>query len=749
MVHTRAVATLLILILGATPSLASNEYASGFWGTEFELKTIADGAKAYVVDGDDLYVGGNFEWVGNLRVNHIARWDGSKWHPVGLGAPGPVQALTLHNGQVAAALTESVQTWNGEYWERLGEALDPHVNDVASHGSYLYVATRQSTYPVLRWDGLSWAPVGQDGFHGDASSLLVHDDTLYVGGYLRTDKRASTGWNSVFRLVGNDWLALGDLRGQVFDVVANDAAIFAVGSVLSFDSGLAMFDGASWSSPWDSDPSRNVYRATIHRQHLVIDYSWRINGVEHLGLAAWDGTWVALQPSRPHWPVLLDGMGQYHSSLPIRYLGRRSVGLWNNGEASVLVAPGGAGLAGYASAVTTFEGDLVVAGEFGSAGSTIVDNVARWDGARWSAMGHIEGRVQALQEHDGVLYAAGDFDDTVSGRAAPVLAWNGTAWQPSMTLDSQVGSASQLHVTDQGLIASGFVWEGPGVVYRGASFLDGTQWIPISDGMPGGRTRFTTLDGQFVVLGRHSSQAPLEVVRWTGTNWEPFAHANGIQSARSFLGINGSLYVSGLVNDSVTGKPASVVVWQDRQWRSVGDRFHDSTDLVRSGNRLVASAYRDGVFTFQNGRWLPIPHSGKVTDATEWNGDLILVGDFARMGGTSSVGIARWTFLDSTTTGTMNQRVPGARIVRTSPNPFNPHTRFLLSTTVSGPAELTIVDARGRSVWKHEWTHLDPGEHALDWTGVDIQGRPVASGVYRAVLRASGTVDSQAVTVVR
>ena len=40
-----------------------------------------------VFDGD-LYAGGLFNQVGDQVVNHVARWDGEAWHPLGEGVGG-------------------------------------------------------------------------------------------------------------------------------------------------------------------------------------------------------------------------------------------------------------------------------------------------------------------------------------------------------------------------------------------------------------------------------------------------------------------------------------------------------------------------------------------------------------------------------------------------------------------------------------------------------------------------------------
>ena len=44
---------------------------------------------AAVADGSgNLYIGGSFRLVGNVAVNHIAKWDGNSWSGLGSGMGG-------------------------------------------------------------------------------------------------------------------------------------------------------------------------------------------------------------------------------------------------------------------------------------------------------------------------------------------------------------------------------------------------------------------------------------------------------------------------------------------------------------------------------------------------------------------------------------------------------------------------------------------------------------------------------------
>ena len=62
----------------------------------------------------------------------------------------------------------------------------------------------------------------------------------------------------------------------------------------------------------------------------------------------------------------------------------------------------------FVNALGTFQGDLIVGGFFNDAGGVPVGNIARWDGASWSAMGSgLAGFPIAMTTYNGELVVAG------------------------------------------------------------------------------------------------------------------------------------------------------------------------------------------------------------------------------------------------------------------------------------------------------------------------------------------------------
>jgi hypothetical protein len=113
---------------------------------------------------------------------------------------------------------------------------------------------------------------------------------------------------------------------------------------------------------------------------------------------------------------------------------------WNGASWSAL----GPGLTGTNAAVNALavwdDGSgpaLYAGGTFASAGILPVDNIAKWDGMNWSAVGAgltglfgtaAHASVEALAVFNGELYAGGSFATAGAVTATCLARWNGSAW---------------------------------------------------------------------------------------------------------------------------------------------------------------------------------------------------------------------------------------------------------------------------------------------------------------------------------
>jgi trimeric autotransporter adhesin len=169
---------------GASWSPLGTGMAGGFAGGAVDaLLAFDDGT------GSALHAGGNFVTAGGVVVNHIARWDGSSWSPLGSGMTASgiarVQALAVFDDGSGPALyaggrfataggtgVNHVAKWDGSSWSSLGSGMSPFFGVDAltvfddGSGPALYaggsftVAGGTLAHFIAKWDGASWSPLG-------------------------------------------------------------------------------------------------------------------------------------------------------------------------------------------------------------------------------------------------------------------------------------------------------------------------------------------------------------------------------------------------------------------------------------------------------------------------------------------------------------------------------------------------------------------------------------------------------------
>ena len=129
--------------------------------------------------------------------------------------------------------------------------------------------------------------------------------------------------------------------------------------------------------------------------------------------------------------------------------------------------------------------DVYAGGDFTTAGGSAANNIAKWDGSSWSALGSgMNGdSVYALAVSGSDLYAGGDFT-TAGGSAANYIAkWNGSSWS---ALGSGMGGQSlcdALAVSGSDLYAGGDFTTAGGSAANYIAKWDGSSWSALGSGM--------------------------------------------------------------------------------------------------------------------------------------------------------------------------------------------------------------------------------------------------------------------------
>ncbi|HVP13543.1 MAG TPA: hypothetical protein VMV94_20380 [Phycisphaerae bacterium] len=136
-----------------------------------------------------LYVGGYFTTAGGVSAHNVAKWDGTSWSPLGSGLGNEVYAFTEFDDDgdgipslfvggmfwMAGSLrVNSIARWDGSSWSALGVGMNhiihaltvfdddgpgPHPPMLYAGGYFTAAGGHPANY-VAKWNGRQWWPLG-------------------------------------------------------------------------------------------------------------------------------------------------------------------------------------------------------------------------------------------------------------------------------------------------------------------------------------------------------------------------------------------------------------------------------------------------------------------------------------------------------------------------------------------------------------------------------------------------------------
>ncbi len=371
----------------------------GRWdGSDFVIRVgnIRTGSfpiKAMATDGTSVYVGGSFVAYENGASN-LGRLDDLDIKPISTAPAGSVAGsvnalyatddgvyvggLFARAGNAAAS---AIAFWNGNSWSALGEGANGTIwaialagNDVYAAGSFTSIGGRPANR-IARWDGSSWSPLGE-GIDGAVYALAIKDGIVYAGGSF--DSAGGQPAGNIARWDGTAWSPMGDGFDNRVEALAFDGdTLYAGGRFEASGSNqvrrVARWDGSTWQEVGGGTD------ATVRALHIKDGNLYAGGSFEQAGnneinsLARWDGSsWSALGSS-------IVGSGLFGSSV---------------------------------SALSSDGDYLYAGGDFRAAGDVDAENIARWDGSAWSALGSgIDNAVYTIAADPNQVYAGGFFQN--------------------------------------------------------------------------------------------------------------------------------------------------------------------------------------------------------------------------------------------------------------------------------------------------------------------------------------------------
>ncbi len=359
-----------------------------------------------------VMAGGTFRSAGGAPARNLAAWNGAtgQWSAVASGAgypDGEIKALNVHDGEIVAAgqfFTPQNQVINvvrraGAAWEPLGTGVVLYHPAVGVHtGTGLILANYRNdlilaghlthvggvaTSLIARWNGTAWSPLGPglSGQYGyPVTALAVHDDGLIAGGLFT--HAGAQAVNYIARWDGDTqtWSPLGGgVTAHIFGgphisaLTVHDGDLIASGSFSSIGgiaaNRIARWDGASWA-PMGGGLLYHPWNLAVYNGDLI---AFLPTGE----MSRWTGgSW---QPLSMGVSAVPDALLVYRGELVLgRVNGFGGVARWNG----TVLQPLGSGLGPWANpdvnALVSHNGELIVGGQFLTAGGAVSLGWARW-----------------------------------------------------------------------------------------------------------------------------------------------------------------------------------------------------------------------------------------------------------------------------------------------------------------------------------------------------------------------------------
>ena len=644
---------------------------------------------ALAVDGTgNLYVGGSFTATASgATVNHIAKWNGSSWLPLGAGVNDTVKSIVISGTTVYAGglFTEAgsvsaigVARWNGSSWSALGE-VNGFVNSLALNGSVLYAAgyfiSLGDGIPcnIARWNGSTWSNIGDTG-SGTVEVLLMNGSTLYAGGGF-TAIETGVGVvpaNAIATYNGTTWSPLGagiGNNGTVYAIAVSGANVYAAGS---FDlagsanaNNVARWNGSAWSAlggPSNNGVNTEVRALAVSGSSLYVGGNFsEAGGISVSNVALWNGS--AWSPMGSGFNLFVNALlvsgsnvyagGSFDASGTIT---ANNVARWTGSAWSGM----GTGLDGAVHALAVSGTTLYLGGHFVSAGSLNVNHIVKWNGSAFSVLGDgLDADVNALVANGPDLYAGGVFSQAGGVAASRVAKWNGTTW--SALGDGINGSVSSLAMNSGILYVGGTFTMAGSTNANNIAAWDGADWSALGSGLEDTGTvavRALAASSDGIYAAGHFATAggiaAENIAQWDGTAWSSLG--SGISGAgigvRALLVDGGLLYVGGEFTTAGGIAVSNIASWNGSGWQAMGEGLDDD---VWSLTMIGSAIFAGGDFTVSGAssvncvaRWDGYEWTGLGSGADSTVRALAAVGtvlyaggDFITAGGKSSTFAAR------------------------------------------------------------------------------------------------------------
>ncbi|MBL0232095.1 MAG: T9SS type A sorting domain-containing protein [Chitinophagaceae bacterium] len=706
------------------------------WDPNFAVPGVNGPVFTVLVDGTDVYVGGNFTLAGGIAVVNVAKWNGSVWSSLGTGLGGSTDVVTSikkFGTSVYAGSTFGVSKWDGSTWTNIGTASVPvgpnlgvYAIELDGLGNLYAAGSFQkmngvTTNCIAKWNGSTWSSLGNGLDINPGSSILtvaVQGFNVYAGGGFSSMSGVTVSnvacWN------GSSWTNVGGGvtgTGAVACLAVVGTDLFVGGNGLTSAgagvpiSNVAKWNGSSWSSP-GSGLNNSVSAFAVLGTELFAggditgSGATTINKIAHWNGSSWSNAGNGLVFST------VQALGVSTQCFFVGgYTANGALNMYHTArfDGSSWVVTGN-GTNDYINCITISGNNIYVGGKFTEAGGLQVNRIARWNGSKWDSLGSgfVQGEVKDIAVIGSKVYAGGSFLVSAASGISYLAVWDGNTW-------SAVGGGVNYYVftlTPSGndLYVGGEFTTAGSLTCNYIAKWNGTAWSSLGTGMNGvvkdikiAADGTLYAGGVFTIAG---STLVNRIAKWNGTAWT--AMGSGVNGIVNVIELNSAneVYIGGQFDIAINANIVNhLAKFNGTAWVSVGGSVNSTgnvfsilsvgTDLYVGGDFTTAGTVAANNIAKWNGTSWSALGSGLGKDPTSYAipmglalncSNLYAVGYFATAGDKRSDRFARYSLngLPSITISTPSTNVCAGANVSFTATATNPGSTAVYQWQVNG-----------------------------------------------------------------
>ncbi len=251
-------------------------------------------------------------------------------------------------------------------------------------------------------------------------------------------------------------------------------------------------------------------------------------------------------------------------------------------------------------------GNIYIGGSFSIAGDSFAGNIAKWDGSRWSTLGPgVSGGLNWTGVSDIAVsgtdvYVGGSFMNAGGVQVENIAKWDGSSWS---ALGAGVLGVNAMAVSGTDIYVGGSFQTTGGIV-GGIAKWDGTNWIVLGSSGDGGVIAIAISGTHVFVGGSFTSMGGVpanHIAKWSGSTWS--ALGSGTNDNVHDITVSGTnLFVGGYFTSAGGLGANRIAKWDGSTWSTLGSGLGSAVGgSAHSIAVLGTDVYVGGYFTSAGG----------------------------------------------------------------------------------------------------------------------------------------------------